>query len=64
MEHFFRAIKDAIPSVTEQMEREYEKLARKVKQQSARIGFTGVELEEEMPPEPPPGPSRRKSSRR
>jgi transitional endoplasmic reticulum ATPase len=59
MEHFFRAIKDAIPSVTEQMEREYEKLARKVKQQSARIGFTGVEPGEEMPPEPPPGPSRR-----
>lgn len=39
MEHFFRAVKEAIPSVTEEMEREYEKLARKVKQESVRIGF-------------------------
>lgn len=39
MEHFFRAIKEAIPSVTEEMEKEYEKLARKVKQESIRIGF-------------------------
>lgn len=39
MEHFFRAVKEAIPSVTEEMEKEYEKLARKVKQESVRIGF-------------------------
>jgi len=39
MEHFFRAIKEAIPSVTEEMEKEYEKMARKVKQESVRIGF-------------------------
>jgi transitional endoplasmic reticulum ATPase len=39
MEHFFRAVKEAIPSVTEDMEREYEKLARKVKQEAVRIGF-------------------------
>ena len=39
MEHFFRATKEAIPSVTEEMEKEYEKLARKVKQESVRIGF-------------------------
>jgi len=39
MEHFFRAVKEAIPSVTEEMEKEYEKLARKVKQDSVRIGF-------------------------
>lgn len=39
MEHFFRAVKEAIPSVTEEMEKEYEKLARKVKQESIRIGF-------------------------
>ncbi|MFQ5852137.1 MAG: CDC48 family AAA ATPase [Candidatus Binatia bacterium] len=39
MEHFFRAVKEAIPSVTHEMEGEYEKLARKVKQESVRIGF-------------------------
>ncbi len=39
MEHYFRAVKEAIPSVTEEMEKEYEKLARKVKQESVRIGF-------------------------
>ncbi len=39
MEHFFRAIKEAIPSVTDEMEKEYEKLARKVKQESVSIGF-------------------------
>lgn len=39
MEHFFRAVKEAIPSVTKEMEKEYEKLARKVKQESVRIGF-------------------------
>ncbi len=38
-EHFLCAIKEAIPSVTEEMEREYQNLARKVKQQSMRIGF-------------------------
>ncbi|MFQ5917013.1 MAG: AAA family ATPase, partial [Candidatus Binatia bacterium] len=39
MEHFFHAVKEAIPSVTEEMEGEYAKLARKVKQESVRIGF-------------------------
>lgn len=40
MEHFFRAVKEAIiPSVTDEMEREYEKLARKVEQEAMRIGF-------------------------
>jgi transitional endoplasmic reticulum ATPase len=39
MEHFFRSIKEAVPSVTEEMEREYEKLGRKAKQESGRIGF-------------------------
>jgi transitional endoplasmic reticulum ATPase len=39
MEHFFRAVKEEIPSVTEEMIKEYEKLARKVKQESLRIGF-------------------------
>jgi transitional endoplasmic reticulum ATPase len=39
MEHFFRAVKEEIPSVTEEMVKEYEKLARKVKQESVRIGF-------------------------
>jgi transitional endoplasmic reticulum ATPase len=39
MEHFFRAVKEATPSVTAEMEREYEKLARKVKQDAVRIGF-------------------------
>ncbi|MCP3981579.1 MAG: CDC48 family AAA ATPase [bacterium] len=39
MEHFFRAVKEAIPSVTPQMERDYERLARTVKQQGPRIGF-------------------------
>jgi transitional endoplasmic reticulum ATPase len=39
MEHFFHAVKEAIPSVTEEMEAEYAKLARVVKQESVRIGF-------------------------
>jgi transitional endoplasmic reticulum ATPase len=39
MEHFFRAVKEAVPSVTPEMEREYEKLAREVKQKAVRIGF-------------------------
>jgi transitional endoplasmic reticulum ATPase len=39
IEHFFRAVKEEIPSVTEEMIKEYEKLARKVKQESVRIGF-------------------------
>jgi transitional endoplasmic reticulum ATPase len=40
MEHFYRAVKEAIPSVTDEMIKEYEKLARKVKQESVRIGFS------------------------
>lgn len=39
MEHFFLAVKEEIPSVTDEMIRDYEKLARKVKQESVRIGF-------------------------
>ncbi|MBI2931353.1 MAG: CDC48 family AAA ATPase [Planctomycetes bacterium] len=39
MEHFLRAIKETIPSVTEEMEREYEKVAQQVKQQTVHIGF-------------------------
>ena len=39
MEHFFRAVKEEIPSVTDELIKEYEKLARKVKQESVRIGF-------------------------
>ena len=39
MEHFFRAVKEAVPSVTTDMERDYARLARQVKQQAARIGF-------------------------
>jgi transitional endoplasmic reticulum ATPase len=39
MEHFFRALKEAVHSVTPEMEREYEKLARAVKQEAIRIGF-------------------------
>jgi transitional endoplasmic reticulum ATPase len=38
-EHLLRAVKDAIPSVTEEMENEYHKLARKLKQNTVRIGF-------------------------
>jgi transitional endoplasmic reticulum ATPase len=49
-EHFFRAVKEAIPSVTPEMERDYEKLARTVKQQAGRIGFLGA-------PRPPEQPS-------
>ncbi len=49
-EHFFRAVKEVIPSVTPEMEREYEKLARTVKQQAGRIGFLGA------PPEPEKAP--------
>jgi transitional endoplasmic reticulum ATPase len=39
LEHFLRAVKDTMPSVTEELERDYEKLAQKVKQQPVRIGF-------------------------
>lgn len=39
MEHFYLAVKEAIPSVTPEMERDYEKLARQVKQEAVRIGF-------------------------
>ena len=39
MEHFYRTVKEAILSVTEEMKKEYDKLARKVKQESVRIGF-------------------------
>jgi hypothetical protein len=39
MEHFSHAVKEAIPSATPDMEREYEKFARQVKQQTVRMGF-------------------------
>ncbi|TLY28686.1 MAG: AAA family ATPase [Nitrospirae bacterium] len=39
VEHFLRAIKDTIPSVTEEAEQEYQKLAQTFKQDSHRIGF-------------------------
>jgi transitional endoplasmic reticulum ATPase len=39
MEHFLRALKDTIPSVTPEMEQDYEKVIRKIKQESGRIGF-------------------------
>src|SRR3989475_786352 len=39
VEHFLRAIKDTIPSVTEEAEQEYQKLAQTFEQDSHRIGF-------------------------
>jgi len=39
MEHFLRAAKDTTPSVTEEMERDYEKIAQTMKQEAMRIGF-------------------------
>ena len=38
-EHFLHAVKETVPSVTEDTQREYEQVARKVKQQQSRIGF-------------------------
>jgi hypothetical protein len=32
-------VKESVPSVTPEMERKYEKLAREVKQEAVRIGF-------------------------
>jgi transitional endoplasmic reticulum ATPase len=39
MEHFFRAVSDTLPSVSEEMARAYERLERRVKQESMQIGF-------------------------
>lgn len=39
MEHFLKAVEETKPSVTEEMEREYEKVAHRIKQDAARIGF-------------------------
>ncbi|MEM7243750.1 MAG: CDC48 family AAA ATPase [Acidobacteriota bacterium] len=39
MEHFYQAIQDTVPSITEEVERQYAQLEKKVKQQSVRIGF-------------------------
>ncbi len=39
MEHFLRAVKETSPSVTPETEADYEKLALKVKEGAARIGF-------------------------
>jgi transitional endoplasmic reticulum ATPase len=41
MEPFFLDIKDVVPSVTPEMEREYERLARQVQPEAVRIGFGG-----------------------
>jgi transitional endoplasmic reticulum ATPase len=38
-EHFLKAVKETKPSVTEEMERDYEKVASRIKQDAARIGF-------------------------
>jgi transitional endoplasmic reticulum ATPase len=43
MEHFFRAVRETLPSVTEEMARAYERLERRVKQESMRIGFRGLD---------------------
>ena len=39
MEHLLRAVKETIPSVTPEMEQDYEKLIQRVKQDAMRIGF-------------------------
>ncbi len=39
MEHFYRAVKEKIPSVTEEIIKEDKKLGHKLKQESVRIGF-------------------------
>ncbi|MBI4373665.1 MAG: CDC48 family AAA ATPase [Deltaproteobacteria bacterium] len=39
MEQFYRAVKETLPSITEEMEKDYEKIARTVKQDSMKIGF-------------------------
>ena len=44
VEHFLRAVKDAVPSVTEEAEREYQKLEQVIKQESHRIGFRAGSL--------------------
>lgn len=39
MEHLLRATKDTTPSVTEEMERDYEKIVQTMKREAMRIGF-------------------------
>jgi transitional endoplasmic reticulum ATPase len=39
MAHFVRAIEETLPSVSEEMERDYQKIAQHIKQESIRIGF-------------------------
>ncbi len=39
MEQFLLAVKETVPSITEQTEEEYAKVEKKIKQESARIGF-------------------------
>src|SRR5262245_28161309 len=58
-EHFLRAVKETIPSVSPDMEHEYEKLARTVKQQVGRIGFL-----REPEPEAGNGEAEEKTTRR
>lgn len=45
MKHFQKAVEDVIPSVTEEVEREYEKMAKRVKQQISAIGFSPTTVE-------------------
>jgi len=40
MENFKKAVKDVFPSVTDNMVKEYKKMAKKVKRQSSFIEFT------------------------
>jgi transitional endoplasmic reticulum ATPase len=39
MAHLLAAIEDTVPSVTDEMQREYQKIAQKIRQDAARIGF-------------------------
>ena len=39
MDHLMAAIRDTLPSVTEEMEQEYDKLGERLRQEPIRIGF-------------------------
>ncbi len=39
MEHFLQAVKETLPSVTPEMEAEYQAVGRRIKQEAGRIGF-------------------------
>lgn len=47
MENFYKAVRDVIPSVTEEMESDYEKMAKKVKQQDISLGFVPPKTSED-----------------